>query len=142
MITIDRREFLKTTVVAVSAVTVAGSAASVFAGQDTAASSSLAGLIYTKEQPGQWQGKEGSHAPTVTVTGSKVTLLTPHPMTAEHFIVRHTLVLADGTVVGAKTFVATDKPESSFDLPTGYKGKLSATSFCNQHDFWLTTAEV
>jgi superoxide reductase len=150
MITTDRREFLKTAAAAASAVAV-GSAASAFAGVANAPApvvaskkaAPLAGIIYTKKQPGQWHGKEDVHVPEVTITGGKVSVVTKHPsMTAEHFIVRHTVVLANGTVLGSKTFVPGDKPESSFDLPTGYKGKLSATSFCNQHDFWLTTAEV
>ncbi len=67
---------------------------------------------------------------------------TKHPMSSEHFIVRHTLVLADGTTVGAKTFTPADKPESSYELPAGYKGKITATSFCNQHDFWLSEMTV
>jgi len=138
MMDIDRRDFLKTAAAAAS-VAVAGSAASAFAADATA---SLAGVIYTKEQPGQWKGKEASHAPQVKVEGGKATIVTPHPISAEHYIVRHTLVLADGTVAGAKTFTAADKPESSFELPKGYKGKLRATSFCNQHDLWLTEAEV
>ncbi|CAK8714489.1 MAG: superoxide reductase [Candidatus Electronema aureum] len=138
MMNIDRRDFLKTAAAAASVVAV-GSAASAFAAD---AAPSLAGIVYTKEQPGQWKGKEGSHAPTVTVEGSKVSVITPHPMTAEHFIVRHTLVLADGTVLGGKSFTPTDKPESSFELPKDYKGKICATSFCNQHDFWLTEATV
>lgn len=95
-------------------------------------------LIYTKENPGVWDAKKGSHAPLVEVAGGKVKITTPHPMSEEHFIVRHTLVLADGTVVGAKTFTPKDQPVSEYDLPTGYKGKIFGTSFCNQHDFWLT----
>jgi superoxide reductase len=59
-----------------------------------------------------------------------------------HYIVRHTVVLADGKVVGAKTFAPTDKPVSSHALPAGYKGKVFATSFCNKHDFWVTEFTV
>ncbi|WP_417909139.1 desulfoferrodoxin family protein [Candidatus Electronema sp. PJ] len=135
---IARRDFLKTAA-AVASVAAVGSTASAFAAD---AAPSLAGVVYTKEQPGQWKGKEGTHAPQVKVEGGKVSIITSHPMSAEHFIVRHTLVLADGVVVGGKTFAATDKPESSFDLPKDYKGKICATSFCNLHDFWLTEAEV
>lgn len=99
-------------------------------------------IIYTKDNPGKWSGKEGSHAPLVTVSGSGVTVTTKHPMSADHFIVRHTLVLADGTFVGGKTFNPTDTPESTFDLPAGYKGKIQVTSFCNLHDFWMSEAMV
>jgi len=136
---IDRRDFLKTAAVAASAAAV-GSAASALAAEPAA--SCPAGVVYTKEQPGQWKGKEGTHAPEVKVEGGKVAVVTPHPMSAEHFIVRHTVVLADSTVIGGKTFAATDKPESSFDLPKDYKGKACATSFCNKHDLWLTEFTV
>ncbi len=132
----DRRDFLKTTAVAASVMAL-GSTATAFA-----SSAPYAGVVYTKDQPGQWAKKVGSHAPEVTVAGAKVSLVTVHPMSEEHFIVRHTVVLADGTVVGGKTFTPTDKAESSFELPAGYKGKAFATSFCNKHDFWLTEFSV
>jgi len=132
----DRRDFLKTTAVAASVMAL-GSSATAFA-----SSAPYAGVVYTKDQPGQWAKKVGTHAPGVKVEGSKVSLVTTHPMSEEHFIVRHTVVLADGTVVGGKTFTPADKAESSFELPAGYKGKAYATSFCNKHDFWLTEFTV
>lgn len=133
----DRRDFLKTTVVAASVLAI-NSIPRAFA----AVPAMYTNVIYTKDNPGIWKGKEGSHAPEVTVTGSKVTIVTKHPMSDKHFIVRHTLVLEDGTYVGATTFTPADKPESSYELPAGYKGKFYATSFCNQHDFWLTETVV
>ncbi len=78
----------------------------------------------------------------MTVAGSKVTVITNHPMSQEHYIVRHTLVLADGTFVGAKTFTPADKPESSYELPKGYKGKFFVSSDCNLHDFWLVETKA
>jgi superoxide reductase len=136
---IDRREFLKTSAVAASAVAVA-SGSKVFAAE--AKEACHVGIVYTEQQQGKWEGKAGSHAPKVTVADGKVSVVTVHPMTEPHFIVRHTVVLADGTVIGGKTFIHTDKPESSFDLPEGYKGKACATSFCNLHDFWVTEFTV
>ncbi|MCI5144986.1 MAG: twin-arginine translocation signal domain-containing protein [Candidatus Electrothrix sp. AR3] len=133
MLDFDRRNFLKTTAVAASAVAVS-SAAPAFA----AKSAPPLGVVYTKDQQGQWEGKAGSHAPEVRVEGGTITVLTAHPMTEAHFIVRHTVVLADGTVIGGKTFSPTDKATSSFKLPKDYKGKVCATSFCNKHDFWVT----
>ncbi len=140
MIAFDRRDLLKTAAAAAVAAT-AGSAVSAFA-VDAAAPSPAGSVYYTKEQPGHWKGKEGTHAPDVKVEGGKVSVVTPHPMTAEHFIVRHTVILADGTVLGAKNFAPTDKPESSYELPKDYKGKICATSFCNLHDLWVSEAEV
>ncbi|MDD2463873.1 MAG: desulfoferrodoxin family protein [Desulfobulbus sp.] len=133
----DRRDFLKTTALTASVLAV-GSASRALATE----TASYLNIIYTKDNPGKWATKVGSHAPEVTISGSTVTVVTKHPMSNEHFIVRHTLVLADGTTVGAKTFTPTDKPESSYELPAGYKGKITATSFCNQHDFWLSEAMV
>lgn len=133
----DRRDFLKTTAAAVSVMALT-SAPRVFASSPN----EYKNIIYTKDSPGRWAGKEASHAPQVTVAGGKVTLITNHPMSDSHFIVRHTLVLGDGTFVGGTAFTPTDKPESTYDLPAGYQGKIYATSFCNLHDFWLTDTAV
>jgi superoxide reductase len=98
------------------------------------------GILYTTENPGKWKGKAGSHAPLISVEGRKVTVTTPHPMSQDHYIVRHTLVLKDGTVAGEQTFFpAKDtKAVSTFELPEGYKSSFYATSFCNLHDLWVT----
>ena len=134
---IERREFLKGSAIAVSALAL-GVGKNVMASEGA----SYAGIVYTKDNPGKWAEKVGSHAPEVTVDGGKVHVKTNHPMSDAHFIVRHTLVLGDGTVVGATTFTGKDTPESAYDLPAGYTGKVYATSFCNLHDFWLTEASV
>ena len=132
-----RREFMKGTLAAAGAVVLAG------VRRLDAKTMFPAGLIYTKETPQRWAGKEGAHAPKVTVEGGSVKILTPHPMTEKHFIVKHTLVTPEGKVIGDKTFASTDAvAESSFALPEGFKGALWATSFCNIHDLWLTEFEV
>lgn len=134
---IERRDFLKGSAVAVSALALGlGSRA------EASPYGEFKGIIYTEEDQGKWQGKAGSHVPQVSVDGSRVTIKTNHPMSEPHFIVRHTLVLEDGTVAGAKTFTPADTPESSHELPPGYKGRIYATSFCNLHDFWLSEAAV
>ncbi len=129
----DRRDFLKVSAATATLLTL-GTANRSLAGAQPAYS----GIVYTSDNPGQWAKKVGSHAPQVTIDKGKVTIVTRHPMSAAHYIVRHTLVLADGTVVGGTTFSPTDRPESTYTLPAGYSGKLYATSFCNKHDFWLT----
>ncbi|MDR3542504.1 MAG: desulfoferrodoxin family protein [Desulfosporosinus sp.] len=128
----DRRDFLKTTAVAASLIAFSSIPKSFAAGKVE-----YTNIIFTKENPARWKGKEGLHIPEVTVTGSKVSVVTPHPMSNEHFIVRHTLVLEDGTYVGSKTFTPADKPESAYKLPADYKGKFYVSSACNLHDFWL-----
>ena len=40
-------------------------------------------IIYTKDNPGRWAAKVGSHAPEVTVNGSAVVVVTKHPMSNE-----------------------------------------------------------
>ena len=98
------------------------------------------GIIYTTGNPGKWKGKAGSHAPQISVSDRTVTITTSHPMSQEHYIVRHTLVLKDGSVAGEKTFfpVKDTKAVSTFELPEGYKSLFYATSFCNLHDLWVT----
>lgn len=134
----DRRDFLKTTAAAVSVMALTKASFAL-----AADSAEYKNVIFTKDVPGKWAGKEGIHVPMVTVEGNKVTIATTkHPMSEQHFIVRHTLVLGDGTFVGATTFTHTDKPESTYELPSGFKGKIHATSFCNLHDFWLNDTVV
>ncbi len=132
----DRRNFLKT---AATASVLAFTTTPLAFATDTP---EYTNIIHTKDNPALWAGKEGIHVPQLTVTGSKVVVVTKHPMSAAHYIVRHTLILGDGTFVGGMTFTSADKPESSYELPAGYKGKIHATSFCNLHDFWLNETTV
>ncbi|WP_085315664.1 desulfoferrodoxin family protein [Derxia lacustris] len=99
-------------------------------------------LVLTDENPGDFAGRRATHLPRIEVAGSKVKVVTRHGHSAEHFIVRHTLLLADGSLLGAKTFTGDVEPASEYDLPAGYKGKIYATSFCNLHDLWLAEATV
>jgi superoxide reductase len=133
----DRRDFLKTTAAAASVLAIS-TVPRAFAAE----TAQYTNIIYTKDNPGRWAEKVASHAPEVTVKGSIVTAVTKHPMSEAHFIVRHTLILEDGTYHGSMTFIPTDKPESTYELPAGYKGKIRVTSFCNIHDFWLTETMV
>ena len=132
----DRRNFLKKSVF-LAAGMVAAKSATAFA--SPAPGDFPSGIVYTKDSPGKWAKKVGSHAPEIKVEGSKVTLTTRHPMSEKHYIARHTLVSADGTVLGSKTFYPSDKSAvSTYELPSGHGSKLYATSFCNLHDFWVT----
>ncbi len=130
----NRRDFLKASLAV---------AAGVSAGNITIASADSGalpvGVIYTKENPGKWAKKVKSHLPVVTVDGGRVTVETKHGMSEKHFIVRHTIVAADGEVLGEKTFYPSDEEAKSvFELPAGKKA-LYATSFCNKHDMWVAT---
>ena len=132
-----RRDFIKASV----AMT-AGAIATRIAPASAGNASFPQGIIYTKDQPGKWAKKVGSHAPIVTVDGNKVTVKTKHGMSEKHYIVRHTLVSADGEVLGEKTFYPSDEEALSvFEVKQG-AGALYATSFCNKHDFWVTAFSV
>ncbi len=142
-----RRRFIQTTLVVASGMAVARAvqaegAAAAPATPPTTLGGLPANLIYTAAVPGVWSTKVESHAPQVSVADGKLTIKTKHSMSEEHFIVRHTLVSADGQVLGATTFYPSDKPESTHALPAGYKGKLYATSFCNKHDYWVAELSV
>jgi superoxide reductase len=97
----------------------------------------LTNVIFTDADPGHWKGKEASHVPVVEIQGDALTVTTLHPMSETHYIVSHTVVLQDGNFLGRKTFGWKDSPVSSHTLPGGYKGKLTVTSTCNQHDWWV-----
>ena len=98
----------------------------------------FSGVVYTKDDAGKWSKKVKSHAPVATVEGNKVTVKTTHGMSEKHYIVRHTIVGKDGTVLGEKTFYPKDeKAVSVFELENMPKS-FYATSFCNLHDLWVS----
>ncbi len=99
-------------------------------------------LIFTHADPGHWAGKEDTHTPTTAVAGGMLTVTTPHPMSEEHYIVSHTVVLDGGKYLGRAVFTPKGQPVSTHALPAGYKGKVTVTSTCNLHDFWTATITV
>jgi superoxide reductase len=101
-----------------------------------------ANVVFTQEDPGHWGGVESLHVPDVTVSGSTMTVKTPHPMSEPHYIVSHSVVLADGKFLDRKTFTYKDEPVSTHTLPAGYSGPVMITSTCNLHDFWVKTISV
>lgn len=131
----NRRNFLKSALVAGAGITLFNRNSAFATGQDL---SLPKGIIYTSENPGKWAKKIVGHSPVVTVDKNSVTITTNHSMSRQHYIVRHTLVSIDGTVLGEKTFYPSDKKAiSTFDVAEGHS-MLYATSFCNIHDFWVT----
>ena len=99
-------------------------------------------VVFTEADPGHWAKAASLHIPETTVAGGKVTIKTPHPQSEIHYIVSHSLILGDGTFVSRKTFSYKDEPVSEHALPAGYKGKVTVTSTCNQHDFWVKSISV
>ena len=133
----NRRDFMKTSL-AVTAGIFSTNISPAFASKH----SFTKGVVYTKECPGKWAKKVGSHLPIVTVEGNKITIETKHSMSQKHYIVRHTLVSGSGEVLGEKTFYPSDeKALSVFEISDEYS-VLYATSFCNKHDFWVAEIMV
>jgi superoxide reductase len=133
----ERRNFLFFSAVSAALTTLSGAAKAI-----DISSLPTRNIIFTQDNGGVWDAKKASHVPKVEVVGGKVVVSTDHGQKSSHYIVRHTLLLADGSVVGAKTFSYQDDPVSEYKLPDGYKGKIYATSFCNKHDLWLSEVSV
>jgi len=132
-----RRDFAKTALFGAAAAA-ALPAAVAHAAQPSTADN----VIFTKEDPGHWAGKEAAHVPVATVEGGVLTVKTPHPMSEAHFIVSHSVVLDGGKYLGRAVFTPKDQPVSTHTLPAGYKGKVTVTSTCNLHDFWVSSLTV
>ena len=102
------------------------------------------GVYYTKDSPGRWAKKAGSHSPIIEKTDTGVRVVTGHPMKEyEHYIVKHMLLDNDFKFITEHVFnPLTDKaPISNFAL-SGQSGAIYAISVCNLHDSWLTVLEV
>jgi superoxide reductase len=100
------------------------------------------GPPYTGAAPGKWKGKEGGHVPAASFEPGQVTIVTKHPMTAEHYITTHYIKDQHGVVIGLKEFTGTDpEAKSTFPLPKGTTG-LTVWSHCNLHDLWRAEAKA
>lgn len=99
-------------------------------------------VLFRESDLGHWAAVEKLHVPIVRVHDGKMTIRTPHPMTEPHYIVSHTVVLADGRFLDRKTFNWKDQPVSEHSLPAGYRGTVIVTSTCNLHDLWVKSVEV
>lgn len=133
---LSRRRLAQTVLFGAAAAAVLPAAAS------AAAPSPEENIVFSKEHPGAWAGREGTHVPQAKADAGMLTVTTPHVMTDAHYIVSHTVVLEDGKLLGRKTFTPKDMPVSTYALPAGYKGKVTVTSTCNQHDFWVASITV
>ena len=105
-------------------------------------------VIYTREDPGAYGGKEDSHIPVVTYertgSGLKVTVSVSHEMNPDtpHFIEWIQLKDVDGGLLGERTFQATDeKAEAVFEL-TSVPDRLVAYEKCNLHGIWKEQVDV
>jgi len=103
-------------------------------------------IIYTKDQPGVWKGKDGGHLPQISASTEDDQLLvdveTLHGMSEKHYIVRHTIVSAEGEVLGAKTFHWKDEPVSQHKIKAQPGSDVYVLSYCNLHDLWLVKTRL
>jgi superoxide reductase len=100
-------------------------------------------VLFTETDPGHWgPGVAAKHVPLVTVEAGVVKIKTPHPQSEPHYIVSHSVVLANGVFLSRKTFSYKDEPVSEHPLPTGYAGPVTVTSTCNLHDVWTKSVTV
>ncbi len=105
-------------------------------------------VVFTREDPGAYGGKEDSHVPNIayekTESGLRVTVSVSHEMNAEkpHYIMWIQLKDGEGNLLGEKQFQATDeKAEAVFELTT-VPGKLVAFEKCSLHGLWKEEVEV
>ncbi len=102
------------------------------------------GVFYTKESPGRWAKKAGSHSPILEKVEDGVRVVTGHPMKEnDHWIIKHVLLDNDFKFITENMFnPSKDKAAiSNFSL-FGQKGVVYALSVCNIHDSWLTMLEI
>lgn len=102
------------------------------------------GVYYSKEYPGRWAKKAGSHSPIIEKVDSGVRVVTGHPMKpGEHWIIKHVLLDKDFKFMAENIFDPTkDKAAMSTFSLSGQEGAVYALSVCNIHDSWLTMLEV
>ena len=140
----DRRSFIR--------ISLAGASTGIIAPQMVLAGSMgkishdkmAGGVYYTKESPGRWSKKAGSHSPILEKSDKGIRVVTGHPMKpGEHWIIKHVLLDNNFQFIAENIFnPEKDKAAiSSFEL-SGQKGAIYALSVCNLHDSWLSMIEV
>ena len=95
--------------------------------------------IFTSGDPGEWEGKEGSHTPSASASGASVTVVTDHDMSVDddHWIDHIYQRDQDGVVVGMQMFDGTEAAASStFSVPEGTTS-VTPYSSCNLHGLWM-----
>lgn len=102
------------------------------------------GVFYTKESPGRWAKKAGSHSPIIEKTDGGVRVVTGHPMKPnDHWIIKHVLLDKDFKFIAENMFNPNkDKAAVSKFSLSGQTGVVYALSVCNIHDSWLTMLEI
>ena len=90
-----------------------------------------------EEKTGDWKGEK--HVPKITIEGNKVTvdvgvsMGTPHPMTAEHYIMWIELICKDNCYK-RKFLKPGDEPKATFVVAD--TDVVGAREYCNLHGLW------
>ncbi|EDQ87941.1 uncharacterized protein MONBRDRAFT_37611 [Monosiga brevicollis MX1] len=102
----------------------------------------LGGEIFTKEQPGKWEGKAGGHVPVVSKNDDgTVTVKVPHVMKKgekdedDHWIEYVFVQDAEGNIVAMNKFTPTDAAAAISFQPEAGK-TLTPFGYCNLHGMW------
>jgi superoxide reductase len=95
-------------------------------------------LVRTGDRPGPWPDKVNSHTPTITIDGDSATVVTPHPMSEEHYIVSLYITDQEGNMISKVQLNPTDNPEAThtFELPSEVTS-VTPWSLCDDHDLWM-----
>jgi len=141
----DRRSFIRIGMV--------GAATSIIApkivlagslGNKISSNNMAGGLYYTKDSPGRWKKKAGSHSPILSRTDSGVQVVTGHPMKPnQHWIVKHVLLDENFNFIEQHLFNPINDKAAVTDFAlNGQSNAVYALSVCNLHDTWLSVLEV
>jgi desulfoferrodoxin-like iron-binding protein len=105
-------------------------------------------ILFTRENPGPWAGKEDVHVPQIryerTETGARVVVSLSHEMNPEtpHYIMR--IQLKDGldNLLAENIFQPQDKKAEAVIELGSLPARLKALAKCNLHGTWLEEVEV
>jgi len=140
----DRRSFIRIGMAGAASGIIAPKIVLAAMGNKISSNSMAGGVYYTKEAPGRWAKKAGSHSPIIEKTDTGIRVVTGHPMKqGKHWIVKHVLLDSDFKFVSENIFDPNKHKAaiSSFSL-SGQSGAVYALSVCNLHDSWLSMLEV
>ncbi len=105
-------------------------------------------IIFTRQAPGSWAGKEEGHIPKIawekTENGLKVTINVHHEMNSEkpHYIMWVKLQDGKNNLLGEKEFQSSDKKAQAIFELTEIPSKLKAYEKCNLHGTWMEEIEI
>jgi len=96
------------------------------------------GGLLTPNAPGMWAEKVAGHFPIATVSENTISVVTPHPMDAEHWIEAIYIKDAEGNLLGFQAFEAgTGTAAATFEVEDATI-EFTAHSVCNLHGVWVS----